>query len=386
MSRSGQAEGRAARRFARALIAGGERGAALVPGKPDESLLLRVLAHDGEVKMPPKSKLPAAEIAALDGVGAVGRAVARLRADDRAPENRRARLHARRESVLGVPAGQAPAGAEEPPRNPIDAFLLAKLSDNGLSFAAPADRRTLVRRLTFDLTGLPPTPAEVDAFLSDDVAEGVRETGRSVARVARVRREVGPPLARRGPLRRLQRDGREPRLRQRLALPRLGHQELQRRQALRPVRPRADRRRSNRRRNRRRARRPLDRDRVPRDRAEDARRGRPGQDADGHHRRATRHARSGVHGPHARLRPLPRPQVRPDHRERLLRPRGHASTRPRRCGTTRWWPRGTSARSARRSRSRRWLRTRRPWPRRGPNSRPHKVPRWRLSPDSPWRR
>src|SRR5829696_9837958 len=48
-----------------ALLSGGERGAALVPGKPDESLILRALAHDGELKMPPKAKLAAAEIAAV---------------------------------------------------------------------------------------------------------------------------------------------------------------------------------------------------------------------------------------------------------------------------------------------------------------------------------
>src|SRR5205085_12380051 len=49
-----------------ALLTGGDRGAAVVPGKPDRSLLLRVLAHDGEVKMPPKNKLPAAEVAAIE--------------------------------------------------------------------------------------------------------------------------------------------------------------------------------------------------------------------------------------------------------------------------------------------------------------------------------
>src|SRR5688500_9627272 len=52
--------------------------------------------------------------------------------------------------------------------NPIDAFLLAKLETKGLGFAPPADKRTLLRRVTFDLTGLPPTPPEIEAFLKDD--------------------------------------------------------------------------------------------------------------------------------------------------------------------------------------------------------------------------
>ncbi|HUR52655.1 MAG TPA: DUF1549 domain-containing protein, partial [Gemmataceae bacterium] len=52
-------------------------------------------------------------------------------------------------------------------RNPIDHFVTARLSDKGLSLAPPADRRTLIRRVTFDLTGLPPSPEEIDAFLKD---------------------------------------------------------------------------------------------------------------------------------------------------------------------------------------------------------------------------
>src|SRR5207245_332414 len=61
--------------------------------------------------------------------------------------------------------------AQQLVRTPIDAFLLAKLEEKGLSFSAEADKRTLLRRLTFDLTGLPPTPKEVDDFLADRSAD-----------------------------------------------------------------------------------------------------------------------------------------------------------------------------------------------------------------------
>ena len=159
-----------------ALLAGGGRGAALVPGKPAESLLLRALAHDGELKMPPKTKLPAPEVTTIREwvqAGAPwpdpGTATVAPQAVGRAftPEEKAfwAFRPVRRPLVPPV------RGPKSPVRNDVDRFLLAKLRADGLAFAPPADRRTLLRRVTFDLTGLPPTPAELEAFLGDDAPD-----------------------------------------------------------------------------------------------------------------------------------------------------------------------------------------------------------------------
>jgi mono/diheme cytochrome c family protein/cytochrome c553 len=138
---------------------GGDSGRALViPAKPDESLLLRAVRHaDGVEQMPPNAKLKDSEIADLATWvkrGVPFPAAATVAGPDPAK-------HWAFQPVVrpDVPKGSA---------NPIDAFVLAKLTAAGLKPAPPADRRTLIRRATFDLTGLPPTPEEVDAFLKDE--------------------------------------------------------------------------------------------------------------------------------------------------------------------------------------------------------------------------
>ena len=155
-----------------ALLKGGDRGPAIVPGKPGESLLLQALAHDGELKMPPKHKLANAEIAAITEWVRLGAHWPSVEPTTASPKSGERVFTAEEKAFWAyqpvhrppVPkVTHAAAGT-----HPIDAFLLAKLREKGLSFAPSADKRTLIRRLTFDLTGLPPTAAEVDAFLADE--------------------------------------------------------------------------------------------------------------------------------------------------------------------------------------------------------------------------
>ena len=144
-----------------ALLTGGERGAALVAGKPDESLLLRALAHDGDLKMPPKKKLADADIAAIREWVRLG---APFPAAPVAPTQ-----SAKHWSFQPVATGSVPDVKDKTwAKSDLDRFVLAKLEAAGLKPAPPADRRTLIRRATFDLTGLPPTPDEIEAFLGDD--------------------------------------------------------------------------------------------------------------------------------------------------------------------------------------------------------------------------
>ncbi|HYH64801.1 MAG TPA: DUF1553 domain-containing protein [Urbifossiella sp.] len=155
-----------------ALLAGGARGPALVPGDPGKSLLLHALAHDGELRMPPKDKLPAPAVAAVAAWVKAGAPW-----PDSAPAAKAPKAPGPRPITAEERAFWAFQPVKRPPvprsafPNPIDAFLAAKLAEQGLALAPPADRRLLLRRVTFDLTGLPPTPAETDAFLRDPAAD-----------------------------------------------------------------------------------------------------------------------------------------------------------------------------------------------------------------------
>jgi mono/diheme cytochrome c family protein len=150
---------------AAALLRGGNAGPAVVPGKSGESLVVKaVTGADGTTAMPPKGpRLTPAEVAHLrtwidDGAKAPANEVpqtAVVRSDHwafRAPVR------------PAVPQVRKPQYAI---RNPIDRFILARLEKDGLAPSPEVDRVTLIRRLSLDLLGLPPTPRQVDDFVAD---------------------------------------------------------------------------------------------------------------------------------------------------------------------------------------------------------------------------
>ena len=210
--------------------------ASIAPGKLADSYLWQRI-HDNE--MPPKKPLPAAERAVLRAWIVAG---ARWGADPidpfRITTAARAgydwwALQPLAHSSPPVVANAAWAAA------PIDRFILARLEAGKLSPSPQADRRTLIRRLSFDLLGLPPTPEAVRAFLDDRAPDAYEQPGGSLSGLARLRRTLGPALAGRGALRRERRLRARPAPVQRLPLSRLGGGSAQSRSPLRRVRPRA---------------------------------------------------------------------------------------------------------------------------------------------------
>jgi mono/diheme cytochrome c family protein len=155
-----------------AILEGGDTGPAIVPGSPDRSLLVKAVHYKDSPKMPPKGQLSAAEVSALTAwvrqgapwpeITAEVRPVAKSPSFTITPKDREFWAF-RPVADLPVPAVQDRAW----PRNSLDHFVLARLEAAKLRPVEAADRRTLIRRATFDLTGLPPTPEEVEAFVKD---------------------------------------------------------------------------------------------------------------------------------------------------------------------------------------------------------------------------
>jgi hypothetical protein len=165
-----------------AILRGGESGPAVVPGDPDASLLMQAVRHaPGVAKMPRRSdKLSDAHIDALAEWIRMGLpwpaspAGADAEASAAATPNRSAVTDEHRAFWSFRPLAAPPlpdVGDAAWPKTDIDRFVLARLEREGLKPVRAADRRTLIRRATLALTGLPPTPEEVDAFVNDPSAD-----------------------------------------------------------------------------------------------------------------------------------------------------------------------------------------------------------------------
>ncbi|MBI1314521.1 DUF1549 domain-containing protein [bacterium] len=164
-----------------AILKGGKSGPVVVPGKPEDSRLVQRIHNE---EMPPRRKLvsvsvkpmASSELRTLETwirAGLPEADAAETHALERRPE-----LHEDARSFWSFQPLKLPAvpnatliGDDTEPLNPIDAFVLSRLREHGLSFAPQADRVTLLRRLSFDLTGLPPTRELADAFLTDKTAD-----------------------------------------------------------------------------------------------------------------------------------------------------------------------------------------------------------------------
>jgi hypothetical protein len=150
-----------------ALLRGGESGPAVAPGAPKLSLLIQALRHTAgaDIKMPPNQKLSDRTIADFERwvkEGAIWPAAA-PRVDAFAAGKHWAFVPVRKPQPSCDPSGWA--------CGPLDCFIAAGQRQRGVRPVAAADRRTWLRRVTFDLIGLPPTPEEIAAFLADSSAE-----------------------------------------------------------------------------------------------------------------------------------------------------------------------------------------------------------------------
>jgi hypothetical protein len=150
-----------------AMLAGGDSGPAVVPGRSGESLLIEALRHEGGLAMPPKkARLPEGTIADFVtwvDLGAPGPDADRAAASPPQPDE--ARRHWSFQPVRKTAPPEVGDAAWV--RTPVDAFVLAKLEGRGWRPAPEASRVDWIRRVTFDLIGLPPTPEEVEAFVND---------------------------------------------------------------------------------------------------------------------------------------------------------------------------------------------------------------------------
>jgi len=155
------------------LRVGGDSGASIVPGSPEKSLLITALRHtNDDLKMPPKQKLSTAVVSDFEEWVKIGAP------DPREGEAKLTKKEDAWEAAYDWWAWQPPKISPTPqvkdatwPKSDIDRFLLAAMESKGLKPVGDADKLALLRRVTFDLTGLPPSMKDIDAFLEDSSAD-----------------------------------------------------------------------------------------------------------------------------------------------------------------------------------------------------------------------
>jgi len=176
---SKQAKGGLALDHRAGLLRGGDSGPALIAGKSKESLLLKALRHDG-LEMPPDKRLPAAVVA--DFASWIDRGAADPR--DQGPQAKPStddweKLFQQRLqwwSLQPIKRPEVPVVRDAQwPRNEVDRFILHRLESQGLAPAPPASRRTLARRLSFALTGLPPATEDVERLVANPSPEAYEQ-------------------------------------------------------------------------------------------------------------------------------------------------------------------------------------------------------------------
>jgi hypothetical protein len=153
------------------VLRGGENGPAIVPGEPEKSLLIKAIRYDDpDLQMPPKgNKLPDAMTADLVAWVKMGAPDPRLATASQKTWVDSSKTHWAWQLLTKPPVPEV----KDPswPKTPVDNFILSKLEEKGLHANPTADKRALIRRATFDLIGLPPTPDEVEAFVKDESPE-----------------------------------------------------------------------------------------------------------------------------------------------------------------------------------------------------------------------
>jgi hypothetical protein len=155
--------------------AGGDSGPAVVPGKVEQSRLIEAVRYlNPNLEMPPKAKLPAADIAVLERWVAAGAHDPRETAAVAKKSGADAEMVRNHWAWQPLREVKPPAVSDAAWRgSAIDAFVAAGLEARGLRPAPPASRHALIRRLAFDLTGMPPTPEEIKAFCEDSAPRAV---------------------------------------------------------------------------------------------------------------------------------------------------------------------------------------------------------------------